>query len=253
LPLRPFFDWGTVSPTNSDLMLLGHDLDGFILPMLQYWMSDVEQTFSDRKLDVLTFKDFAEIVKQARPGAFGFEYEPGPKNQTHRAMDVCAHAAESVEVLATTTDRRQEAFDAWVKSRTESEENEAHPADKLFAAPEAQGIKTQDINSVGAQERYFAAQERIKHLEMLVRYGRRGAIKEERKLIEAREAGASTHNGVSTSAGTSAGSDELLGLFRKTGGILRSKYAEKFEEVEGEDLDGDLNAGFNGGYIGVSR
>jgi hypothetical protein len=142
-------------------MFVGNSIANYDIPMLRRWMPEVTKALSYRTLDVSVLRTFFRgTAKIKLPKDVDDLLSGDTAEETHRALDDCLHCAEALRGLTTY------AFNTFVNA--------------YLWFKRAQEIET-EVSTVSE------LQDRVAHLEMLIKYGSRRAIKNERKLVEARD------------------------------------------------------------------
>jgi oligoribonuclease (3'-5' exoribonuclease) len=194
-----------VHPGNSKVMFLGNSIANYDIPMFRMWMPEVLRMLSYRIMDVSILRSFTGFAGIELPGALNAAIKSGGGG--HRALEDALFCAESFRQVVDFFGRE---------------------ATGIFGR-EATGMFVQSgeyvtIDAAAKDESAYLL-ERIAHLEMLVRYGRRGAIKEERKRIEMRDAWQ-----------TLPKPDAPQGIFRTAGGILKASADDVEDEPASHNL-----------------
>lgn len=200
-----------VHPGNSVVMFTGNSIANYDIPMFRCWMPAVVKALSYRIMDVSVLRSFYNTIANVQlPEGLDEAIRSGG-NDNHRAMDDCEHCASALRRLTAY------ARDVVVATDYQNEflvREEARASAAASAMIDAMRRAEPTPSDVAA---------RVAHLEMLVRYGSRRAIKEERRLIE-------TRDGVEQYSATGADVEPEQGLFRKAGGILRAKPADVVDD-----------------------
>ncbi len=195
-------DLDTVHPGNSDVMFVGNSIANYDIPMLRRWMPDVVKALSYRIMDVSVLRSFYNTIAAVElPEGLDLAIRAGG-NADHRALGDAEFCAEALRRLA---------------SYARNADASGHVLRERARASAVMESMNHEVTPDG----------RVAHLEMLVRYGSKRAINEEREYITRRDGVANASAGANPYAGSSYGpigaDTETDGLFRKAGGILRAK------------------------------
>ncbi len=214
----PTFDWSKAHPGNSDVMMCGNSIANYDIPMLRRWMPSLVDTLSYRIMDVSVLRTFyTELACVPLPPDLDalIRTGTGSKEATHRAMDDCLSCAEGLRGLA---------------DHAAMESNLAAMWNEQVADAQATPARREPLSLP------YTTLARLAHLEMLVRYGSKLAIAEEREYLAKRDGpaeGSAAQDPYTHSYGPTTPDVAGEGMFRHQGGILRAKPEDVADDFSG--------------------